>query len=114
MEPLAAEGTEGTAQAPAPAPPAGGPPPGAWISAFLPFVLLFAIFWFALIRPQQREQKKRREMLSKLKRGDKVVTVGGIYGEIVAIKDDEVRLQIADKVEITIARSGIGQLRGKS
>lgn len=85
------------------APSAGG----TLLSTLLPFVVMFAIFYFLLLRPQQIQQKKRREMLDNLKRGDKVVTTGGILGEITAIKDDVVTLKIADKVEIRVQRTGI-------
>lgn len=74
-------------------------------------VAMFAIFYFLLWRPQQVQQKKRREMLQSLRRGDKVITVGGIYGEITAIRDDVVTLRIADGVEIKISRNGIGSKR---
>ncbi|RJQ08734.1 MAG: preprotein translocase subunit YajC [Bacillota bacterium] len=62
-------------------------------------------------RPQSIEQKKRKAMLEALKRGDRVVTVGGIHGTIVVTKKDSVVLQIAEKVEIEVDRSGIGSVR---
>lgn len=77
----------------------------------MPFVLMMAVFYFFLIRPQQVQQKKRREMLQALRRGDKVITVGGIHGEIVALRDDVVTLRIADGVDIKISRNGIGSKR---
>ncbi|NLN27766.1 MAG: preprotein translocase subunit YajC [Firmicutes bacterium] len=77
----------------------------------LPFVVFMAITYLFLIRPQQVQQKKRREMLQSLRRGDKVVTVGGIHGEIIALRDDVVTLRIADGVDIKISRSGIGSKR---
>lgn len=83
-----------------------------WAS-FLPLIVVFVVFYFVLIRPQQQQQKKRQEMLSQLKKGDKVITVGGIHGEITEVHDDEVQLRIADKVEIRLSRSGIGRVKGK-
>ncbi|MBO8141433.1 MAG: preprotein translocase subunit YajC [Firmicutes bacterium] len=83
------------------------------LGALLPFLLMFAILYFLLIRPQQQQQRKRREMLDNLKKGDKVVTVGGIHGEITAIKDDEINLRIADKVEIRLSRQGVGYVKGR-
>lgn len=85
---------------------------GGWAGALLPFVLMFAVFYFVLIRPQQQQQRRRREMLDSVKVGDKVVTVGGIHGEITAVTDEEVRLRVADKVELRINRQGVGQVKG--
>lgn len=85
---------------------------GGWLGAMFPFIIMIAVFYFILIRPQQQQQKKRREMLDGIKVGDKVVTVGGIHGEITQVKEDEVRLRVADKVEITLNRSGVGQIKG--
>ncbi len=84
----------------------------AW-SSFIPFIIVLVVFYFLLIRPQQQQQKKRQEMLASLKKGDKVVTVGGIHGEITEVHDDEVGLRIADKVEIRLSRSGVGRIKGK-
>lgn len=78
------------------------------VGAYGPFVLLFGVFYFMLYRPQKKEQKRRQELLDSLKKGAKVMTVGGIYGEIVSMKDDVVRLKIADRVEIDVARASIG------
>ncbi len=74
---------------------------------FLPIILLFAIFYFLLIRPQQQQQKKRKEMLSNLQKGDRVVTIGGIFGIIKEIRDDTLVLRIADNVNVKMARTGI-------
>lgn len=80
------------------------------LAGFLPIILVFVIFYFLLIRPQQAQQKKRREMLASLKKGDRVVSIGGIYGMIKEIKDDTVVLRIADNVNIKIARAGIDRI----
>lgn len=83
----------------------------------LPFVLIFVIFYFLLIRPQQKKQRlaqqERDTMLKALKAGDKVVTSGGIYGTIVAVreKDDTVQLRIAQSVSIEAERSAIARLQ---
>lgn len=92
----AAAAAEGTAQG-------GG---GAWMS-LLPFVLMFAIFYFLLIRPQQKRQKNRTMMLTSLKKGDKVVTVGGIHGKIVELTDDTAVLLVNDSTRLTFNRSAI-------
>ncbi|MFB5678746.1 preprotein translocase subunit YajC [Paenibacillus terreus] len=73
----------------------------------LPFVLMFAIFYFLLIRPQQKKQKQRNAMLSALKKGDKVVTIGGLHGTIVEITDDIAVLRVNDVTKLTFDRSAI-------
>jgi preprotein translocase subunit YajC len=80
------------------------------LAGFLPIIVVFVIFYFLLIRPQQIQQKKRREMLASLKKGDRVISIGGIYGMIKEIKDDIVVLRIADNVNIKIARAGIDRI----
>lgn len=79
-------------------------------ASFLPIILLFVIFYFLLIRPQQQQQKKRKEMLASLQKGDRVITIGGIYGMIKEIRDDVVVLRIADNVNIKMARTGIDRV----
>ncbi len=71
-------------------------------------VLLIIIFYFLLYRPQKKQQKKRQAMLESVKVGSRVITVGGIYGEIMAINGERVRLKIADNVEIEVSRSAVG------
>lgn len=80
------------------------------LAGFLPIILLFVIFYFLLIRPQQQQQKKRREMLSSLQKGDRVVSIGGIYGMIKEITEDTVVLRVADNVNIKMARTGIDRI----
>lgn len=78
------------------------------LAGFLPLVLIFGVFYFLLIMPQQRRQKKWREMLENLKAGDKVVTSGGIRGTILSIKEDGVTLRVPpDNLRIEVARSAI-------
>ncbi|MEW5921968.1 MAG: preprotein translocase subunit YajC [Bacillota bacterium] len=77
---------------------------------FLPIILLFVIFYFLLIRPQQQNQKKRKEMLGNLQKGDRVITIGGIYGMIKEIKEDTVVVRIADNVNIKMTRVGIDRV----
>lgn len=76
----------------------------------LPFIIMFAVFYFILLRPQQAQQKKRREMLDSLKQGDKIVTVGGIHGEITALREDYLTLKVAENCEVKISRSGVGSV----
>lgn len=102
---------EATTSTSEPAPSAGGnaASPGGWANA-QPLVFLavmFGIFYFLLIRPQQKRQREADNMLKALRKGDKVRTSGGIRGEIVDITDSEVTLLIADKVKINVLRSHI-------
>ncbi len=76
-------------------------------SGILWMVVIFAIFYLILIRPQQQQQKKRREMLGQLRKGDRVVTIGGIHGLIKEIREDVVTLRVADNVNIKFSRGGV-------
>ena len=76
--------------------------------SFLIFmVVIFVIFYFILIRPQQKRQKEHRQLLQSLKRGDKVITTGGIQGNVVALTDTTITLEIADKVKVKVGRNFI-------
>lgn len=86
---------------------------GSLVSSILMFALMFAVFYFFLIRPQQIQQKKRREMLNSLRKGNHVITVGGIYGQIVDVKEDSLLVEIADKVRIKTTRAAVGAVLGK-
>lgn len=83
---------------------------GGGLMSFLPLVLMFVIFYFLLIRPQQKKQKEMKEMLKNLKRGDKIVTGGGIFGRIDSITDDKVGVEIAPGVVITVMRNYVAGL----
>ena len=83
-------------------------------SSFLPLVLIMVIFYFLMILPAQRRQKKVTEMLKSLKNGDKVITNGGIYGTIVGLEDDAVQLRIAEQVKIKVSRSAIAGLQAEN
>ena len=80
---------------------------------FVPFALVLAIFYFLILMPMQRRQKKVQEFQSSLKVGDKIVTTGGIYGQITRVNDKSVQVQIADKVRIEIARAAVGGYQGQ-
>ena len=78
---------------------------------FLPLIFIFAIFYFLLIMPQQKRQKKWQEMLNNLKTGDKVVTSGGIAGTIIALRGDSLHLRVPpDNLRLEVARSAIMQV----
>ena len=85
--------------------------PASGFAMFLPLVLIMVIFYFLMIMPAQRRQKKVAEMLKELKNGDKVITTGGIYGTIVGLEDDSVQLRIAEQVKMKISRSAIAGLQ---
>ena len=86
---------------------AGSTPPGAGIASFMPFIILIFVFYFLLIRPQQKKAKDHTGMLEKLQKGDTVVTTGGIYGKVTSIKDDTVGIEIADNVRIKIQKKAV-------
>src|SRR5690242_21947894 len=89
--------------------PEGGSP---WLQ-LVPFVLVLAIFYFIMLLPMKRKQQKVQEFLSSLKVGDRVITTGGIYGQVTRLGEDSVQLQIADKTRIEVAKSAIGGLQGQ-
>ena len=77
------------------------------IAQFVPLVLIFIVFYFLLIRPQQKKAKEHQNYLSNLKKGDKVITGGGIHGQITGITDSVVTLEIAENVRIKVNRAAI-------
>ena len=90
------------------------PPEGAsgWLQ-FVPFILVIGIFYFIILMPMQRKQKKVQEFQQSLKVGDRIITTGGIYGQITRISDEAIQVQVADKVRIDIARAAIGGYQGQ-
>jgi preprotein translocase subunit YajC len=88
--------------------------PGAdMLTGFLPMILIFVVFYFLLIRPQQRKAKEHRTMLAALQKGDEVVTAGGVVGRVSKLTDQYATIEIAPSVEINVQRSAIGQLLPK-
>jgi len=77
---------------------------------FIPLVLILGVFWFLIIRPQQKKQKAHQRMVDSLNKGDKVVTNGGIFGTIVKVGDDRITLEIASKVQINIERQQVSRM----
>jgi len=88
---------------------AGGEGAGGF-GAFIPLILMFVIFYFLLIRPQQKKSKEHREMITNLKKGDRIVTSGGLHGRITGISDTTLTVEIADKVRVKVARANVGAL----
>lgn len=87
---------------------------GGGFAAFIPIILMFVIFYFLLIRPQQKKAKEHQNMVNNLRKGDRVITSGGIYGEITALDDNTVTVEIADKVRVKVTRPSIAGLRDSS
>ena len=89
---------------------------GSGAFGLLPFVLILGIFYFLILRPQQKKQRlaqqEREQMLGALKSGDKVVTTGGLYGTIVAVKETTVQLRIAQSVSVEVLRTAISGQQG--
>ena len=86
---------------------AAGSGQGSQIMAFLPLILLFVVFYFLLIRPQQKRAKTHKSFIENLKKGDRVVTSGGLYGTITGVTDDAVTIEIAEKVRVKILKSSV-------
>ena len=100
----AAQAATDAAQAPA----AGGF--GGGLLSFLPMILIFVVFYFVLIVPQKKQEKKQRAMIDALVPGNEVITIGGIYGTVVSVKDDALVIETsADKTKIKIAKSSVSK-----
>ena len=80
---------------------------GGGFGAFIPLILMFAIFYFLLIRPQQKKAKQHKEMVSALKKGDRVISSGGLHGVVTGLTDDMVTMEIAPKVRVKVSRGSI-------
>jgi preprotein translocase subunit YajC len=95
---------------------AGAAPGGAdFFASLIPFILIFVIMYFLIIRPQRQRVKSHQEMVKNLRRGDTVVTAGGIIGKVVRVIDDsELQVEIADDVRVRVARSMVVEIRSKS
>ncbi len=92
------------------APPAGGGGEGSMISTLLMFALIIGIFYFMILRPQQKRQKEREKMLGAVKKGDKVITAGGLHGSIAGMDDKTVLIQVADNVKLKFDRSAVASI----
>ena len=105
VEPLYALGATGDAQ--------GSNP----VAQLLPFVLMFVVLYMLILRPQIKKQKSQRKMIEELKKGDKIVTNGGLHGVISNLKDDIIVLNIAERVKVEVSRSAVSRVKngdGKS
>jgi preprotein translocase subunit YajC len=88
---------------------AGGQAQGGF-TAFVPLILMFVIFYFLLIRPQQKKQKEHQEMVRNLKKGDRIMINGGIYGNITSLEESVITVEIADKVRVKVNRGYVASL----
>jgi preprotein translocase subunit YajC len=99
------------AQSPAGAAPMNGPEQ--FLFSFAPIIAIVLIFYFMIIRPQQKKQKETQAMLASIRKGDRVLTSGGIYGTVVGTKDDLVVLKVSDEVKIEFSRQSIVQVQSR-
>ena len=92
------------------APPGGGSGTGAVAMQLLFFAAIFAVFYFLLIRPQQKQRREREQMLTAMKRGDRVVTTSGLHGTVTGINEHTVTLRVADQVKLEFDRGSVGRI----
>ena len=88
--------------------------PAAFLQGIVPFVLVFVILYFLVLRPQQKRVKQHRDMIAALRRGDTVVTGGGLIGKIARVDNDEVLVDLAENVRVRVLRSTISEVRSKT
>jgi preprotein translocase subunit YajC len=82
------------------------------ISSLLPFLLIILVFYFLILRPQQKRQKERAKLLEGVQKGDKIITSGGIYGTVEGLEDGTVLVKIADNVKVKMEKAAIGTIVG--
>ena len=93
---------------------AGAPGAGDFLGMVLPLVLIMGVFYFLLIRPQQKKQKEHQETLGKIARGDTVVTHGGLIGKVTKIVDDhELQVEVGENVKVRVLKGGVAEVRAK-
>lgn len=86
---------------------------GNFLLSLLPFVLIFVIMYFLVIRPQQKRVRTHQDMVKNLRRGDTVVTSGGLIGKITRVGEDEMQIEIADNIRVRVARGMVAEVRTK-
>jgi preprotein translocase subunit YajC len=86
---------------------------GSFITALIPFILVFVIFYLLIILPSRKKQKKHQEMVEQLQSGDKVVTTGGIHGTVMGVQPDKIELKIAANTKIDISKSAVAVIANK-
>jgi len=95
------------AMAPQPGKPGQSKQGGGFGSLLVLFLPLLLIWYFLLIRPQHKKQKQKQKMISELRRGDQVMTIGGLYGQIIQIKDNRITIKIADKTNVEVSKTAV-------
>lgn len=85
-----------------------------FLSMIVMMAIIFGIFYFLVIRPQQQQQSEHEEMIDNLKKGDRVITVGGIHGQITSLADDTLKLQVAKDFKLTVSREKIASVQTQS
>ena len=90
--------------------PEGGASGGSMVTTFVTFGLVILIFYFLIIRPQNKKQKETKKMLSALKKGDKVVSIGGIHGTVVAVKEQSTVVKVDDNIKLEFSKSAISSV----
>ena len=93
---------------------AASPEGGSLLMQFVPLALVVAIFYFIILLPMKRKQQKVQAFLGSLKVNDKIITTGGIYGQITRLSEQSVQLQVADKLRIEVAKAAIGGYQGQT
>jgi preprotein translocase subunit YajC len=94
-------------------PPEGGEG-GGMLMWFFPFIMIFVLYYFLLHLPQKKKQQEHKKMLDAIKRGDEVITTGGIYGKVAGVTDKVITVEIAPKVKVRVARSQVSGVTSKS
>lgn len=93
---------------------AGAGPAGGLLEGFLPLILIVVVFWFLILRPQNKRMKEHREMVNNVRRGDTVVTAGGLIGKVSKVKEDnEIEVDLADGVRVRVVKSTLSEVRTK-
>jgi preprotein translocase subunit YajC len=90
--------------------PGASPVRGNFVTALVPFILVFVIFYLLIIMPSRKKQKKHQDLVSNLKPGDRIITSGGIYGTVMGVQPDRIELKIAANVKIDITKSAVGAI----
>jgi len=86
---------------------------GSFLTAIIPFVLVFVIFYLLIIMPSRKKQKKHQEMVEQLKPGDKIITTGGIHGSVMGVQSDKIEVKIAANVKVDVTKNAIAVIAGK-
>ena len=93
--------------------PGQRPPQGNMLTALIPFLLVFDVFYLLIIMPTRRKQKKHQDLVNALKPGDRIITTGGVFGKIMGVQPDKIELIIAPNVKIDITKSAVGAILGQ-